>query len=186
MGKDAKVSRWLSILVPIGSSVCILESAASTSCSVWNMSTCQLKNRSTSAVPRLVMERTTSRPGTLLTACSTGRVTVTIIWSMGMTPLSMPITMRGKSVEGKTETGMVSDKYAPTKATTMITKMTDLEFCANHGCFIEVSSPLFLMFSSSAIDYLDRNAHPSQRTRRMGTQFVLSDRDHLSDNSRRG
>ena len=71
------------------------------------MSTFQSKNRSISAEPRLVMERTSSRPGTLLTASSMGRVTVTIIWSMGITPLSTPIRMRGKSVAGNTDTGMV-------------------------------------------------------------------------------
>jgi hypothetical protein len=71
------------------------------------MSTSQRKNRSTSADPRLVMERTSSRPGTLLTVSSIGRVMVTIIWSMGITPLSTPIRMRGKFVAGKTDTGMV-------------------------------------------------------------------------------
>ena len=52
------------------------------------------------------MERTDSNPCTLLTACSMGRVTVTIIWSIGITPLSMPMTMRGKLVSGNTETGI--------------------------------------------------------------------------------
>ena len=36
------------------------------------MSTLQLKDKSTSADPRLVVERTSSRPGTLLTAFSRG------------------------------------------------------------------------------------------------------------------
>src|SRR5215469_4389295 len=139
MGNDAKVSRWLSTFAVGGSSVATLESAASTSCSVLNMSTCQLKNKSTSADPRLVMERTFSRPCTLLTACSTGRVIVTIIWSIGITPLSIPITMRGKSVDGNTATGIVRASYAPTSATTMMAKTTDLELRANHCRVLGVS-----------------------------------------------
>ena len=35
---------------------------------------------------------------------------VTSIWSIGITPLSTPMRMRGKSVLGKTETGMVNAK----------------------------------------------------------------------------
>ena len=64
------------------------ETAESTICSVSIMFTFQLKNRSTSADPRLVTERTDSSPGTPLTACSIGRVMVTSICSIGMTPLS--------------------------------------------------------------------------------------------------
>ena len=69
------------------------------------MSTFQSKNRLTSAEPRLVVERTVSRPGTVLTASSMGRVMVTSICSTGITPLSTPITTRGKLVSGKTEMG---------------------------------------------------------------------------------
>ena len=72
------------------------------------MSTFQLKDKSTSADPRLVIERTSSRPGTLLTASSSGRVMVTSIWSMGITPLSTPTMMRGKLVAGKTAIGSES------------------------------------------------------------------------------
>ena len=43
------------------------------------MSTFQLKNRFTSAEPRLVVERTDSSPGTLFMASSMGRVTMTSI-----------------------------------------------------------------------------------------------------------
>ena len=69
------------------------------------MSTFQSKNRLTSAEPRLVVERTVSRPGTVFTASSMGRVMVTSICSTGITPLSTPITTRGKFVSGKTEIG---------------------------------------------------------------------------------
>ena len=82
------------------------EMAALTCSSVCAMSTPQLKDRSTSAEPRLVVERTSCKPGTLFTASSIGRVMVTSIWSMGITPLSTPTMMRGKLVDGKTAMGM--------------------------------------------------------------------------------
>ena len=88
-----------------GSVCCTLLRAASMSCSVWNMSMFQSKKRLTSADPRLVVERTVTRPGTELTASSMGRVMVTSICSTGMTPLSTPMTTRGKLVSGKTEMG---------------------------------------------------------------------------------
>ncbi len=67
------------ILAVAGSSGCTCASAAFTNCSEVTMSTFQLKNRLTSAVPRLVVERTVTRPGTLFTASSMGRVIVTSI-----------------------------------------------------------------------------------------------------------
>ena len=69
------------------------------------MSTFQSKNRLISAEPRLVVERTVISPGTELTASSMGLVMVTCICSTGITPLSTPITTRGKLVSGKTEIG---------------------------------------------------------------------------------
>src|SRR6266496_4824367 len=108
IGKEAKVSRLVLIAAVEGNEDCTRETAALTYCSVWNMSTFQLKNTSISAEPRLVMERTDRRPGTLLRACSIGRVMVTIIWSIGITPLSTPITTRGKFVSGKTAMGIVN------------------------------------------------------------------------------
>ena len=108
IGKAANVSRFAVSLAVGGSVGCIRAMAAFTSSSVRYMSTFQLKNRSISAVPRLVTLHKWSRPGTVFTASSIGRVTVTSIWSMGKTPLSTPMTMRGKFVSGKTATGMVS------------------------------------------------------------------------------
>ena len=72
------------------------------------MSTLQLKNRLISAEPRLVTDRTVSRPGTLRTASSSGRVIDTSICSIGITPLSTPMMIRGKFVVGNTATGSVS------------------------------------------------------------------------------
>src|SRR5208283_181496 len=96
------------MLVVGGNVLRIRDRAASTSCNVVTMFTCQSKKRSTSAEPRLVMERTVNKPGTLFTASSMGRVMLTIIWLIGITPLSTPMMTRGKSVVGKTEVGIVN------------------------------------------------------------------------------
>src|ERR1035441_4064605 len=108
IGKLAKVRRCVLMLADGGSVLRVLDSAASTSWSVVTMLTFQSKNKSISAEPRLVIDRTCLSPGTLFTDSSMGRVMVTIIWSMGITPLSTPINTRGKSVVGKTEIGMVN------------------------------------------------------------------------------
>ena len=79
IGKTAKVSLWATILMPGGRLGCALASAAFTRSSVWNMSTVQLKYRSISAEPRLVIDFTSSIPCTPFTASSRGRVTVTSI-----------------------------------------------------------------------------------------------------------
>ena len=84
------------------------------------MSTFQSKKRLTSADPRLVVERTVSRPGTELTASSIGLVMVTCIWSTGITPLSTPMTTRGKLVSGKTEMGILPARYRPAALSTMM------------------------------------------------------------------
>src|SRR6266481_4517861 len=110
IGNTAKVNRCVSNLAVGGSDDCVRATTASTRCSVKIMSEPQSKNKSTSAEPRLVIDRTLVNPGTLLTASSSGRVIVTSIWSMGITPLSTPITTRGKSVLGNTATGMVKAK----------------------------------------------------------------------------
>src|SRR5437773_11396207 len=108
MGKLAKVIRLATTVAVGGISGCTREIAAFTYCNVWNMSTFQPKKISISAEPLLVMERTCCNPGTLLTASSTGRVMVTIIWSIGMTPLSTALSMRRQFVVGKTESGIVN------------------------------------------------------------------------------
>ena len=97
------------------------------------MSECQSKKRSTSAEPRLVIDRTVCKPGTLFTASSIGLVIVTSIWSIGATPLSTPITTRGKSVLGKTDTGIEKARYAPTRADAIVKKMMGRENRSNHG-----------------------------------------------------
>jgi CTP-dependent riboflavin kinase len=105
IGKVANVRRLVVIRAVEGSVCCTLLIALSTSCRVRNISTDQSKKRLTSAEPRLVVERTVVNPGTLLTASSMGFVIVTCICSTGMTPLSTPMTTRGKLVSGKTEMG---------------------------------------------------------------------------------
>ena len=90
------------------------------------MSTFQLKKRSISAEPRLVLDRTSSSPGTLLTASSSGRVIVTIIWSIGITPLSTARRIRGKFVVGKTATGILNARYPPSAAMVRMRKTSGL------------------------------------------------------------
>ena len=107
IGNAANVRRSARSFAVAGTSACTRASAALTRSSVWNMSTFHEKKRSISAEPRLVIDCTRSRPWTLLTASSIGRVIVTIIWSIGATPLSTPTSTRGKSTSGKTATGIV-------------------------------------------------------------------------------
>src|SRR3954471_20391826 len=126
MGKAAKVRRLAVTVAVDGSVACIRDNAAFTRVKVWNISTFQFMNKLTSAEPREVSDRTCSRPGTLLTASSMGRVTVTCICSMGITPLSTPMTIRGKSVLGKTETGIRVARYAPAAINVSVKKMTGL------------------------------------------------------------
>ena len=83
------------------------------------MSSFQSKKRLISADPRLVVLRTVNSPGTLLTASSIGLVIVTCICSTGMTPLSTPMTTRGKFVSGKTEIGVLNAAYTPASVSTM-------------------------------------------------------------------
>ena len=103
----AKVSR-LVVMCAVGGSVCSTLERRIHQLQRVNISTFQSKKRLTSAEPRLVVERTVSRPGTELTASSMGCVMVTSICSTGMTPLSMPMTTRGKIVSGKTEMGTLN------------------------------------------------------------------------------
>src|SRR6202171_1152719 len=139
MGKLANVWRWASTFALDGSSAWVRDSAALTYCSVWNMSTFQSKKRSISAEPRLVMDLTFSSPGTLFTASSRGRVMVTIIRSIGITPLSTAIRIRGKLVAGKTATGTVKARYPPINARVTVRKMTEREWCANqYGDFLSL------------------------------------------------
>src|SRR4051794_40472404 len=108
MGNAANVRR-LALRRALGGNVgCTRAIAALTRSSVWNISTFHAKYRPISAEPRLVVDLTRSNPCTLFTASSIGLVTVTSIWSIGATPLSTPITIRGKSVDGKTDTGIVN------------------------------------------------------------------------------
>src|SRR6185437_9939409 len=113
MGNVANVKRFVMMVAVEGSDCLALLSAASTSCSVRYISTFQSKKRLTSAEPRLVVDRTVSRPGTEFTASSIGFVMVTCICSTGITPLSTPMTTRGKFVSGNTEIGTRVAAHAP-------------------------------------------------------------------------
>src|SRR2546428_13509187 len=52
---------------------------------------------------------------------------------MGITPLSTPMTMRGKSVLGKTATGIVKARYAPTSVSVTIKNKIGRDSRWNHG-----------------------------------------------------
>src|SRR5579863_7005171 len=54
---------------------------------------------------------------------------------MGITPLSTAISTRGKSVDGKTDTGMVKARYAPSSPSVRMRKMTGLE-CWAIQCWV--------------------------------------------------
>src|SRR5580700_3310552 len=52
---------------------------------------------------------------------------------MGVTPLSTPITIRGKSVLGKTDTGIEKARYAPTSASAIVENKIGRENRSNQG-----------------------------------------------------
>ena len=53
-----------------------------------------------SVAPRMLVDRTRRMPGTSMTACSIGRVTVSIIDWDGSVPLRAMMTIRGNSSGG--------------------------------------------------------------------------------------
>jgi hypothetical protein len=106
MGKAEKVSRCTANSAVVGSVPRIWARRPSTYNSACTISVDQSKKTSTAADPRPVVERMLAVPGMFFMASSTGRVIVAIISSAGMTPLSIRITTRGKSVRGKTEAGI--------------------------------------------------------------------------------
>src|SRR5271169_5713538 len=99
----------------------------------------QEKKRLTSALPRLVVERTVARPGTELTASSIGLVIVTCICSTGITPLSTPITTRGKFVSGKTEMGTCVAAYMPAIVNAIMKKKIGVESRESQKVFSELA-----------------------------------------------
>src|ERR1700722_5254501 len=134
MGNVAKVNRLVVSFTVGGSDCCTLLNAASTSCSVWYISTLQSKNRLTSADPRLVVERPLTSPGTMLIASSIGLVMVTCICSTGITPLSTPITTRGKFVVGNTDMGIWVAREMPATVTTIRKKKMVLRNLSSQKC----------------------------------------------------
>ena len=107
MGKAENVSRRVVVLTVAGSVDRIWLKRASTWSSASTMSTFQVKKTLISAEPRPVVERMRSAPGISFIASSMGRVTVAIISSAGMTPLSTMMTTRGKVGLRKDRRGQV-------------------------------------------------------------------------------
>ena len=102
--------------VPAGSCGRICPAAALTSCSAAAMSAPQSKVIAISALPRLVVERTSRTPRTRRTASSTGVVTSIAIWSAGRSPASSVICTRGKATLGNSATGIHSALAMPPSA----------------------------------------------------------------------
>ena len=71
-----------------------------TCCSATTMSVAGSNCAEISVAPRKLVERTRRMPGTSITACSIGRVTVSIIACDGSVPLWPMMTMRGNSSGG--------------------------------------------------------------------------------------
>jgi len=107
IGNAENVRRCTAVSAVAGSVARICERRLNTYSSAWIMSVRQVKNTLTSAEPRPVEERMFTAPGMSFMASSTGRVIVAIISSAGMTPLSIRMTTRGKSVWGNTDDGIV-------------------------------------------------------------------------------
>ena len=100
------------------------ERRAWTSCSSWRISTFQSKNKLISDEPRAVFDLIRAMPGMPFIASSIGFVTETSVCVAGASPLSAMITMRGKSVWGKTAIGSRHAAYSPaTQSSATMTKI---------------------------------------------------------------
>src|SRR5215469_3521593 len=116
MGKTVGSIRRVCIVVPAGSCGRICPISALTCSMAATMSVPQSNEIDTSALPRLVVERTSSTFGTLCTACSIGAVTCSTICSAGRSPASMLRRTRGNCTLGKSVTG--NEKAAARPAVT--------------------------------------------------------------------
>src|ERR1017187_5919326 len=125
MGNAENVTRSMSVEAVAGRSLRICESRPSTYNSDCAMSTCQLKKTLICAEPRLVAERTVIAPGMSFIASSMGRVTVAIISSAGMMPLSTRMTTRGKLVCGNTDDGIRSADKTPARHSAIAMNVMD-------------------------------------------------------------
>ena len=99
-GKTAGVRRSTSSSVSAGNSPRISATRFCTCCSATTMSVAGANCAEISAAPRMLRDRTRRTPGTSITACSIGRVTVSVIDCEGSVPLLAITTMRGNSSGG--------------------------------------------------------------------------------------
>jgi hypothetical protein len=100
------------------------------------MSVPQPKLTEMSAEPRELVERMLPTSGTLRRACSSGRVTSTIIRSAGRSPASMLTAILGKSMLGNRATGNCQAATAPPTAATTIRNSTDRRCAMSHAVTI--------------------------------------------------
>jgi hypothetical protein len=94
-GKIAGVMRSTWICESIGKSPVTSATRFCTCCSATIMSVDAANCAEISAAPRMLRDRTRLMPGTLITASSSGRVTVNIIDCGGSVPEWTTMTMRG-------------------------------------------------------------------------------------------
>src|ERR1700722_1201577 len=77
---------------------------------------------------------------------------------MGITPLSTPISTRGKSVEGNTDTGIVKARYDPSRPSVSVRKMTGGKCCAIQCSAVE--SAAFGEFTPRLRNYFSLELSP--------------------------
>jgi hypothetical protein len=94
------VSRSTASSVSCGSSWRISSTSDCTCCSATIMSVEASKYASTSDAPLNVRDRTRRMPGVDIAACSSGRVTLSVMPRVGSVPLCAMMTMRGNSSGG--------------------------------------------------------------------------------------
>jgi len=89
------------------------------------------KVTSISALPRVVVDRTSSTPGMLYALSSNGRVTDASIWSAGKSPLSARIVARRKTISGNTALGMFAPGLPRARSLPAPTAPPELSCCAS-------------------------------------------------------
>src|SRR5271168_3357787 len=128
IGKVPVVKSRVSIWVPSGRRPRTSPSAALSSSKLVVGLTPSEKVTSTSAVPRVVVERTSDTPITPYAASSSGRVMATIICSAGRSPASAMMMARLKVISGNTELGIEKASHTPSMVNPTTASIARMEF----------------------------------------------------------
>ena len=99
-GKISGVIRSICSSVPAGRSPAMSATRFCTACSATTMSVAGSNCAEISAPPRMLFDRTRPMPGTVMIACSIGRVTMSDIEEGGSVPACATTTMRGNCSGG--------------------------------------------------------------------------------------